>query len=128
MKDMKVRLAKPEDAKLCAEWAVSAGNPISTALGYPSVITVAVDEEEEPVLFQTAYPVLLLEALVVKPDASNEQHARGIKALYDYMKGLSKQFGLAEMYFFTKSAPMMAMVTKHNMFEKVQLDGYRCKV
>src|SRR5580692_10830488 len=122
MKEMTVRLAKPEDAKLTAEWAATSGNPISTALTFPSVITVVVEEEEEPVLFQTAYPVLLLEALVVKPDASNEQHAKGIQALYDYMKSLSRQFGLAEMYFFTKSAPMMKMVEKHHMFEKVKIE------
>lgn len=128
MRRILTRLAEPKDAKNTAEWAVTDGNPVSTALTYPSTFTVAVDEEEETVLFQTAHPVLMLEALVVKPGLSKRKIARAIKALYNAMKVVADTGYMKEMYFFTKNPDLMKMVEKHDMFTRVDMPCYRCKL
>lgn len=128
MRRILARLAEEKDATNAAEWAVSNGNPVSTALEYPSTLTVAVDEEDEPVLYQTFHPVLMLEALVVKPGISKRQAARAIKELYEAVKRVAETYHMKEMYFFTEKPGMQQMVEKHEMFERVDMPCYRCKL
>lgn len=127
MKKMITRLAEPKDAEKCAEWAVER-ELVSTALGYPSALTFAVEENEETVLFQTAHPVLMLEAMVLQPRLSTMRSARGIKALYDSMKQLCREYGLKEMYLFTPIEDEQKMLEKHGMFERIDMPCFRCKV
>jgi hypothetical protein len=128
MKILNSRLAEPRDAEDCARWTIEGGNPASTALTYPSTLTVAVDEDDEPVLYQTLHPVLMLEAMVLRPGISTLRAARGIKELYVSMKRLAESYGMKEMYLFTPYEAEQLMLEKHNMFHKVEMPCYRCRL
>lgn len=128
MRRLTSRLAEPRDAQDCAQWAIEGGNPVSTALKYPSTLTVAVDEEDQPVLYQTLHPVLMLEAMVLKPGISTMRAARGIKELYDSVRRLAEVYGMKEMYLFTPIEAEQLMLEKHNMFHKVEMACFRCRL
>ena len=130
-----MRLAKPEDAENYSKWlkadqGISHADPATTL--YPNAFTAVVDAQEEPVLMQSAHPVLMLEALARRPDITPRQSARAINEMFEGMKRVAAAYGIKEIYFASSHEPLQKMVQKKSHkkhgIEKVNLTMYRVKV
>jgi hypothetical protein len=125
-----VRLAQPEDAPKYAQWlkADAKINFVDPAtVGYRSSFTAVVEEENEPVLMQSAHPVLMLEAVAPNPDNSPRQNARAINEMFEAMKRVAQSYGITEIYFASAHEPLQRMVEKRGC-TRVNLPVFRFKL
>jgi hypothetical protein len=135
MRKLSVRLAKPEDAENYSTW-LKADLPISHADPNAAIktqaFTAVVDDEGQPVLMQTAQPVLMLEALAPKPGLSPSESARAIREMFQAMKRVARAYGFPEIYFASDHEPFKRMVEKKSHkkhgISKVDLQVYRVKI
>lgn len=135
MKTRSLRLAKPEDAKNYAEW-LNADAKINyvdpKTVMYRSALTAVVEEDGEPVLMQTAHPVLMLEALAPKPGITPKQSARAIWEIFEGFKRVAQSYGIKEIYFASSFEPLQKMVEKKSHkkhgITRVTLPVFRCKL
>lgn len=127
MKKQSVRLAKPEDAQKYAEWLKSDAkiNCVDPAtVNYRSSFTAVVEQNEEPVMMQTAHPVLMLEALAPKPGLPPKESARAINEMFEAMKRVARSYGIKEIYFASSHEPLQKMVEKRGC-KRVTIPVYR---
>jgi len=68
-------------------------------LQYPSALHIAVEAEDEPVLITTVHPVIVIEALAPKPGVDPRTEAVALKKLYEAVRALAEQRGIAEIHF-----------------------------
>ena len=130
MKEMTTRLARADDTKF-EEWLIHGSelsNPDPATVLYPSSLTGAVDMGEEPVLYQTCHPVLMLEALAIKPGLSTMNSARAINSMFEWFKKIARQYHMSEIYFLSSNPPLKKMVEKRGCVEVVKgVFKYRVK-
>lgn len=132
---MSIRLAEPKDAENYSKW-LKADLPIShadpNAALAAQAFTAVVEQEGEPILMQTAKPVLMLEAIAPKTGITPVESARAIREMFDGMKRVAKAHGFDEIYFSSDFPPFKKMVEKKSHkkhgIEKVNLTVYRVKV
>ena len=99
---MKVRAAKPTDAKAYSEWLTQnagIGLPDYDVITYPTANTAAVvGKDGEPVLFNTVHLVLMQESLAPQPGLGRLDGARAINALHETLKKLAAASGVREIW------------------------------
>ena len=133
MKNIKVRLARPEDAKNYSEWLkrdakINYVDP--KTVNYRSAFTAVVEQDDKPLLMQTAHPVLMLEAIGTNPDNTAKQNALAIVEMLEAMKRVARDYGIKEIYFASGHEPLQKMAEEHPELgaTAVTLQMYRVKI
>lgn len=135
MKNLSVRLAKPEDAGNYRKWLsrdakINCVDP--NTVNYRSAFTAVVEDSKdaEPAAMQTAHPVLMLEAIAVNPKNTATQNASAIVEMLEGMKRVAKNYGIQEIYFASSYEPLKKFAENHPELgaAPVTLQMYRIKI
>ena len=90
-------------------------------LSYPRTVMLTADDEQGPVLYLPAQPVLMLESLAPKPELSPRKEALALYKLGQLLEQVSADTGIKETYFLCKDARVTELCARHG-FEK--MEGY----
>jgi hypothetical protein len=129
MRQLKIRIARPEDAKEIGEWLThTEGNLFDPAiLGYPTFRAVTSYNGEGNIAHLPSQQILMLESLAVKPGASLLDSAQAFRDLVKAMELLASSFGVKEIYFLCKDENVLKVAEGHG-FERVSYPLVRLKL
>jgi hypothetical protein len=124
-----VSLATPSDAEQFTDWQMStADNLFDPAIAtYPSLRTLRVDIEKEPVLFCPFHPVFVVESLAHRPGVTKITTVRALLCIQDILETLAKKYGIAEIWWMGGDEKFNAHAQKYG-YELVTTAVLRKKV
>lgn len=111
---MKIRFAEPTDAKLCAEWSVSTKhNGFNREVAESSVITWVIEDDNGPVLFVPAHPVLVIESAAARPDITPRQYIEALLEAKRETEATARQLSMREVHTSSAYQPMIRTLHRH---------------
>lgn len=129
MRQLKVRIARPEDSKEIGEWLV--GTPQNLfdpeILAYPTFRAISAYNGDGNIAHLPCQQALLLESLAVKPGASGMDSAQAFRDLVKAMELLASSFGIRELYFVCKDQDVVRVAEGHG-FERLEFPVVRLKL
>lgn len=129
MRQLKLRMARAEDAEEIAEWLLrTEGNLFDpTVLEYPTFRAISSYDGDGNVAHLPSQQALLLESLAVKPGGSLLDAAQAFRDLVKAQMLLASSFGIRELYFICKDENVLKVAEGHG-FERIEFPVVRMKL
>lgn len=130
-KNIFVRPAKADEAKLFLEWAraneaKSAFDP--TVPAYKSTFTLCAFDEHGPVLFMPVQQPFMLESLAVRPGATEHEIALAVREIFQECVTQGFVKGIGEIYFACSDGDTGEFAENQTAFEPLPWKFYRLKL
>lgn len=121
MDNVSVRLAKPEEAEMFAEWAIQ-NRDIPHADKYAvqrakCPMTLVVEIGGKPELFMPLLPAVTIGFLGFRPDQHPETKVNALKAMKGALRELQVNLGIEDAYVFTRPEYSMGKWALKNGFK-----------
>ena len=128
MRQLKVKLAGPEDTEKLAQWLVSTPENLfdPRILQYKTLRTLC-SYDGSPIAFLPTQRALFLESLAVNPAASLIDTAQAFRDLVKGSELLASSDGIREIYFICKDEDVLKVAESHG-FERIQYPVVRLKL
>ena len=128
MKQLKVRIAGPGDAKQLGDWlCATKGNLFDQAiLGYPTLRVLA-SYAEEVVAYLPTQKALFMESLAVNPQASLLDKGQAFRDLVKGSELLASSDGIRELYMLCEDENVIRVAEGHG-FERIPYPLLRMKL
>jgi len=129
MKQLKVRIAGPEDAKQLGDWlCATKGNLFDPdILKAPTLTAVCSYSENGAVAYLPAQNVLVLESLAVKPGAAPIETGQAFRDLVKGMELIASQRQIREIMFMCEDENVIRVAEGHG-FERIPYPLLRMKL
>lgn len=134
MKNITVRLARPEDAESFAAWAAE-NQAISTEdlqefSKHATAVTFVVEADGKPIFYFPVYAICKLGFLGFNPEADTRERLAALDSGMEALRDFARSFGISEVQFTTtadESYPMLRWCQKHG-FRPVDRQHFRLEV
>jgi hypothetical protein len=128
LKQLKIKLAGPDDAAALVEWLnATKGNLFDAAiLKYPTLRTLC-SYDGQPVAYLPTQRALFLESLAVNPTASLMERAQAFRDLVKASELLASSEGIRELYMLCADETVLKIAEGHG-FERVPYPLVRMKL
>jgi hypothetical protein len=130
VKKITVRLANEQDVPKFMEWIFNTPKNLfdPDVMSYPSTRTlVAVDEKDQPILFQPFQPVFMVESLAHKQGSSPREIALSLDRMDDVLEKLAQTYGIRELMFMSNE-PSIIEFAQHHGYEVIKWTVLRKKL
>lgn len=129
MKQLKVRIARVEDAKEIGEWLMQTPRNLfdPEILNYPTFRAISSYNGDGNVAHLPSQQVLMLESLAVKPGEISLATAQAFRDLVKGQELLASSFGIREIYFVCKDQDVLQVAEGHG-FERIDYPVVRMKL
>ena len=129
MKQLKIRVARPEDAEQIAKWLVETPNNLfdEEILRYPTFSVVSAYNGDGNVAHLPSQLVVMMESLAVRPGASLLDAVQGFRDLVKAIELIASQRGIREIYFVCKDEDVLKIAQNHG-FERIEFPVVRLRL
>ncbi len=129
MKQLKLRIARPEDADEMGDWLLKTPNNLfdPAILNYPTFRAISSYGGEGNIAHLPSQQAMVLESLAVKPGTPPIAAAQAFRDLVKAMELLASSFGIREMYFICKDENVVRIAEGHG-FERITFPVVRMKL
>lgn len=129
MKQLKLRIARPEDVKEIGEWLSKTRNNFfdPDILAYPTFRAISSYNGEGNVAHLPSQQVLMLESVALNPQASPLDSGQAFRDLVKGQELLASSFDLREIYFISTD-PAVTRVAEDHGFERIEFPVVRLKL
>lgn len=129
MKQLKIRMARPEDVAEIGQWITKTPENLfdEAVLKYPTLRIVSAYNGEGNVAHLPAQQVLMLESLAVKPGSAPLENGQAFRDLVKAMELIASQLGIRELYFICKDKDVLG-VAEHHGFERIEFPIVRMRL
>lgn len=129
MKQLKMRIARAEDAKEIGEWlSKTPGNLFDPEiLDYPTFRAISAYNGDGNVAHLPSQQTLMLESLAVNPKMPIMEAAQAFRDLVKGQELLASSFGIREIYFLCQDENVLRIAEGHG-FERIAFPVVRMKL
>jgi len=131
MRQLKMRVARPEDAAEIADWIVNTKDNLfdPAILGYPTFRAISSYNGDGNVAHLPSQQgiVLVLESLAVKPEATSMDTGQAFRDLVKGMQLLASSFGIKELMFICKDEGVLKVAEGHG-FTRIEFPVVRMRL
>ena len=128
MRQLKIKLAGPEDAASLIEWLNTTKKNLfdPTILQYPTLRTLC-SYDGQPIAYLPTQRALFLESLAVNPVASLMDRAQAFRDLVKGSQLLAASDGIRELYMLCEDEAVLKVAESHG-FERLPYPSVRLKL
>jgi hypothetical protein len=129
MKQLKVRIARPEDTREIAEWLLSTQDNLfdPKILEYQTFRAISAYNEDGNVAHLPSQQGLMLESLAVNPASALLERGQAFRDLVKGSELLASSFGIREIYFICKDPDVVRVAEGHG-FARIEFPVVRLKL
>lgn len=110
-----VRLADAKDSEKFVEWQYATPDNLfdSRIVDYPSLRTLAVEQDGETLTYVPFHPVIVVESLAHKPEISPKQNAVALRKAQDELEAIARGYGMAEVWWMCADESLIRFAARH---------------
>lgn len=124
-----VRIAEEKDAEQLVTWLLNTPQNMfdPDIASYPSLRTLAVDQDDKTVVYAPFHPVFAVESLAHKPDITPKENAIALRKVQDALEELARVYGIREIYWMCRDENLVKFAERHG-YEVLKCAVLRKKV